>query len=65
MRLLAVFEDSSNGSTSEVHAVDDGYLVQFFDHRHVRMDASDFRTMSRSEAFNHAGEQHPDVVRIS
>lgn len=64
MRLLAVFEDNSNGSTSEVYATDFGYLIQFFDHRHTHMDASDVRTMSRSEAFNCAGEQHPDVIRI-
>lgn len=65
MKLLAKFHDQRDGGYScvfEEH-LRMGYLVQFFDSFDQHMDGSDYSTKSYADAMNHAGEEHPDMVR--
>jgi hypothetical protein len=66
MRLLAKFEDQKDGGYSRVFEDHKrlGYLVQFSNTFDQHMDGSDYSTKSYADAMNHAGEEHPDMIRI-
>lgn len=65
LKLLAVFVDQRDGSTAKVYrdAPWEEYRVKFYDSSGKHMDASDYHTSDKLDAFNTAGQEHPDIIR--
>lgn len=65
LKLIAVFVDQRNGSTAKVYRDYpwDEYRVKFYDGQGKYMDASDYHTSDKEDAFNTAGSEHPDIIR--
>lgn len=57
MRVIAKFLDTKTGATSRVYrnAEWEEYVVRFYNHEGVHMDASDYHTSDKQDALNTAG----------
>lgn len=64
-RLLATFHGPEGEKTKIYRDSEwDEFVVQFYDHRGVHLDASDYHTTSRQDADHVAGAEHPDWISV-